>query len=67
MSLLPPSPIPEYPPLQRDEDWQKLLKYSQAMLERLLQRQAVPESDEQFQAVVHLFQSLAPSHYRHLH
>ena len=28
------STIPEYPPLQRNEDWQKLLRYAQAMLER---------------------------------
>lgn len=59
--------IPQYPSLNRDEDWQALLKYAQAMLDRLQQRYELPESDEQFQAVVHLFQSLAPFHYRHLH
>lgn len=65
--LIPPRPIHEYPPLRRDEDWQKLLKYSQAMLERLQARHCLPESDEQLQAVVHLFQTLASSHYRRLH
>ena len=61
------STIPEYPPLKRDEDWQKLLHYAQAMLERLQQRDTLPDTDDQFQAVVHLFQTLAPTHYQHLH
>lgn len=59
--------IPQYPSLQRDEDWQALLKYAQAMLDRIQQRYELPESEEQFQAVVHLFQTLAPTHYRYLH
>jgi len=32
-----------------------------------LDRECLPESDDQLQAVVHLFQTLAPGHYRRLH
>lgn len=60
-------PIPQYPSLKRDDDWQTLLKHCKAMLERLQQRYELPESEEQFQAVMHLLQTLAPSHYRGLH
>lgn len=59
--------IPQYPSLKREEDWQALLQYSKTMLERLQQCYDLPESEEQFQAVMHLFQTLAPSHYQHLH
>lgn len=64
-SILPPRPIPEYPPLRHDADWQKILRFSQAMLERLQHDYSQPEP-EQFQAVVHLMQTLAPGHFRRL-
>lgn len=67
MSLIPPRPIPRYPSLQSDEHWQRLLQYSQAMLERLQTDYALPETEEQFQAVVHLLQTLAPGYRRSLH
>ena len=65
--MIPAKPIPQYPDLRDESDWQKLLKYSRAMLERLQSDYALPESDEALQAVVHLFQTLAPGHYRRLH
>lgn len=67
MSLLPPSPIPRYPAIRRDEDWQQLLRYSRAMLEQLQTDYALPGTDEEFQAVVHLLQTLAPGYFRRLH
>lgn len=67
MSLLPPRPIPRYPSLRHEEHWQKILRCSQAMLERLQTDYALPESDEEFQAVVHLLQTLAPGYSRRLH
>ncbi len=33
--MIPDKPIPLYPSLQDESDWQKLLKYSKAMIERL--------------------------------
>lgn len=65
--MIPDKPIPLYPSLQDENDWQKLLKYSKAMIERLQSGYELPESDDQLQAVVHLFQTLAPGHYRRLH
>ncbi len=32
--MIPDKPIPLYPSLQDESDWQKLLKYSKAMIER---------------------------------
>lgn len=63
MSLIPPPPIPRYPDLKREEDWPTLLKCSTVMLERLRTDYA-PSTDEQFQAVVHLVQTLAPRHFQ---
>mgnify|MGYP000869680854 CR=1 FL=1 len=66
MIALHPRPIPEYPAMRCPEDWARFLRLSQAMLDRLTARQDEPDS-EVFQAVVHLVQTLAPEHLRHLH
>jgi hypothetical protein len=65
--MIPPRPMPEYPPLKKESDWQRLLKCSQIMLEQLQGEYGMPESDEQFHAVVHLIQTLAPHYFRRLH
>lgn len=71
MSALPARPIPEYPPLQCPEDWERFLRISRAMLERLavgaLGRSEPEPEPEVFQAVAHLVKTLAPEHFRHLH
>ncbi len=59
-------PIPEYPALRCPEDWARFLEYSKIMLDRLTAQQDSP-SDEVFQAVVHLVQTLAPAHLKQLH
>lgn len=59
--------IPDYPSPKRDEDWQQMLTFSQSLLEWVRQCHTAPESDEQFQAVMHLLCTLVPRHSRQLH
>lgn len=64
--IIPAHPIPQYPPIRRDSDWATALRLSIKLLEFLRTRPA-PDSDEQWQAVMHLIQTISPAYQRRLH